>query len=332
MNKNQNNASSPTRFVLYTSSQGNYFFHEIRDLIGAGLKELGHPVEFRDERAGFAPKADWHLVIAPHEFFELGAGKQLAGKAPANLILFNTEQPSSYWLALSVKHFERAAAIWDIDFDSSLRICKRGYACDYLPLGHVSNSAMLQEVAQLPLIEETRSLPDGVRGFSGFKKSFASRPIDLLFLGHGSPRREKYFARHAARLNRHNCFFHKPTIARPMIPGQTTNMNTLVSVGLSQRSRILLNIHHGVDKYFEWHRIALLGIAQRTLVISEPCSIAPPFQANVDYVSAPLDELPERIEYFLGSPAGQAEAQRIIEHGFEKLTTRCRLRDRKSVV
>ena len=327
MNKNQNNASSATRFVLYTSSQGNYFFHEIRDLIGAGLKELGHPVEFRDERAGFAPRGDWHLVIAPHEFFELGAGKQLAGKAPANLILFNTEQPSSYWLALSVKHFERAAAIWDIDFDSSLRICKRGYACDYLPLGHVSNSAMLQEVAQLPLIEETRSLPDGVRDFSGFKKSFASRPIDLLFLGHGSPRREKYFARHAARLNRHNCFFHKPTIARPMIPGQTTNMNTLVSVGLSQRSKILLNLHHGVDKYFEWHRIALLGIAQRTLVISEPCSIAPPFQANVDYVSAPLDELPERIEYFLGSPAGQAEAQRIIEHGFEKLTTRCRLSD-----
>ncbi len=316
------------RFALYTSSRGNYFFHEIRDLIGAGLRELGITVELRDERAGFAPKADWHLVIAPHEFFELGAGKELVAKKwPANLILFNTEQPSSYWLALSVKHFERAAAIWDIDFDSSLRICKRGYPCDYLPLGHVTSSPMLQEVSQLPLIEETRALSAEVRNRSGFGQSFGGRPIDLLFLGHGSPRREKYFARHSSRLNKLNGFFHKPAATRPMIPGQTTNMNTLTSVGLSQRSKILLNIHHGVDKYFEWHRIALLGIAQRTLVITEPCSIAPPFQANVDYVEAPLDELPARIEHYLGSPAGQAEAQRIIDHGFETLTTRCRLSD-----
>src|ERR1700733_4127018 len=119
------------RFALYTSSLGNYFFHEIRDLIAAGLKDLGITVDIRNERNGFAPKADWHLVIAPHEFFELGAGKDLVAKKwPSNLILFNTEQPTSYWLAISVKLFERAAAIWDIDFYSSLRICKRGYPCD----------------------------------------------------------------------------------------------------------------------------------------------------------------------------------------------------------
>src|SRR5580704_5224321 len=101
-----NSTQIPQRFALYTSSRGNYFFNEIRDLIGAGLKELGLAVEMRDERAGFAPKADWHLVVAPHEFFELGAGKDLVAKKwPTNLILFNTEQPSSYWLAISVKHF-----------------------------------------------------------------------------------------------------------------------------------------------------------------------------------------------------------------------------------
>ncbi len=83
-----------------------------------------------------------------------------------------------------------------------------------------------------------------------------------------------------------------------------------------------------MDKYFEWHRIVLLGIAQRTLVITEPCSIAPPFRANLDYVEAPLDELPDRIEHYLSAPAGQAEAQRIIEHGFETLTQCCRLSDR----
>src|SRR5947209_2129530 len=95
------------RFALYTSSLGNYFFDEIRDLIGAGLAELGHPVEHRDERAGFAPDADWHLIVAPHEFCELGAGAALAKQAwPGNVIVFNTEQPSSHWLKLSAKHFD----------------------------------------------------------------------------------------------------------------------------------------------------------------------------------------------------------------------------------
>ncbi|HXA44358.1 MAG TPA: glycosyltransferase, partial [Candidatus Angelobacter sp.] len=326
-----NSASPPIalHFALYTSSQGNYFFNEIRDLIGAGLRELGVTVEIRNELNGFAARADWHLVIAPHEFFELGSGKELAvGNWPRNVILFNTEQPSSHWLTLSVKHFERAAAIWDIDFDSALRVAKRGYACDYLPLGYVAGSALFQDVARLPLIEETRHLPAPVRDQSGFALPLGARPIDLLFLGHGSPRRERYFARQSSRLKPFNSFFHKPAAVRPMIPGQTTNMNTLVSVGLSQRSKILLNIHHGVDRYFEWHRIALLGIAQRTLVVTEPCSIAPPFEANVDYVEAPLDELPDRIEYYLQSAAGQAEAGRIIDRGFETLTKHCRLSDR----
>src|ERR1700723_75646 len=178
-------------FALYTSSRGNYFFNEIRDLIGAGLRELGVTVEIRNELNGFAARADWHLVIAPHEFFELGTGKDLAaGNWPRNVILFNTEQPSSHWLTLSVKHFERAAAIWDIDFDSALRVGKRGYACDYLPLGYVAGSALFQDVARLPLIEETRHLPAPVRDQSGFAQPFSARPIALLFLGHGSPRRE----------------------------------------------------------------------------------------------------------------------------------------------
>jgi len=331
-NNNLGQSGSPAasgHFALYSSSLGNYFYDEIRDLIAAGLQELGLKVEIRNEQKGFAPRADWHLIVAPYEFFELGAGKALAaGNWPKNLILLNSDQPSTSWLAQCLKHFDRASVIWDIDFDSALRIGKRGYVCDYLPLGQAAGSALFQKVDQLPLIEETRHLSPAVRAQSGFAASFETRPIDLLFLGHASPRRERYFARHAGRLKKFNCFFHKPALVGALITGQTTNMNTLVSVGLSQRSKILLNIHHGVDRYFEWHRIVLLGIAQRTLVVTEPCSIAPPFRANLDYVEAPLDELPERIEYYLESAAGRAEGQRIVDHGFATLTAQCRLSDR----
>jgi len=326
MSKNQTDTPNPLRFALYTSSQGNYFFDEIRDLLAEGLKELGHTVERRDERNAFATQADWHMVIAPHEFFELGGGKALVQKKwPANLIIFNSEQPSSHWLKLTAKHFDRAAAIWDLDFESSLRLCKSGYACEYVPLGFVSQSVMFKEVARVPLHDETQSLSAEVRDQSGFALPFCKRPIDLLFLGFGSARRERFFAAYAERLKRLQCFFHRPSAMRPMIPGKTTQMNTATTVGLAQRSKIVLNIHHGVDRYFEWHRIVLLGIAQRALVITEPCSIALPFQANIDYVEAPLDQLPDRIEYYLGSAAGKQEAQQLVERGFETLTKGCQL-------
>jgi len=51
------------------------------------------------------------------------------------------------------------------------------------------------------------------------------------------------------------------------------------------------------------------------------------FQANIDYVEAPLDQLPDRIEYYLGSKTGQQEAQAIIEQGYQTLTRQCRLSD-----
>jgi hypothetical protein len=104
-------------------------------------------------------------------------------------------------------------------------------------------------------------------------------------------------------------------------------MNTPTAVGLAQRSRVLLNIHHGQDQYFEWHRIVMHGIWQRTLVISEPCSSAPPFQLGVDFVEALLDEIPAKVHYYLSSREGQREAQAIVAQGFHTLTEKCQLAD-----
>ena len=315
-------------FAIYSSSLGNYFFQEIRDLIAAGLKELGHTAESRDECAGFARNADWHLVVAPHEFYQLGAGEALGRRGgPANLILFNTEQPSTQWFALAAKHFPRAAALWDIDYESALRMRKEGYPAHFLPLGYAAQSRMFQDIVQLPRHAGTERISSEIAGSSCLTAPLASRPFDILFLGHSSARREKFFTRHAAALNSFHNYFHKSNVAKPLIPGQTTHMDTDTSIGLAQRSKVLLNVHHGVDVYFEWHRIVLLGIAQRTLVVTEPCTLAPPFRANVDFVQAPLNELPDRIAYYLRDGQGKAEAQAIVDHGFQTLKQHCRISD-----
>jgi hypothetical protein len=96
-------------------------------------------------------------------------------------------------------------------------------------------------------------------------------------------------------------------------------------VGLAQRSKILLNIHQAEDQYFEWHRIVLLGAWQRAFVVSEICGMAPPFRPGLDFVSAPLEDIPGVLQYYLSSPQGAKEADEIVQHAAATLTEKCRL-------
>lgn len=312
-------------FALYTSSLGNYFFWEIRDLLAAGLRELGFAVEIRDERYGFSCDADWHIVVAPHEFFYLGTGQGLLRELPQRAILLNTEQPSTRWFALASDCFSRAHTVWDINVESSRIITERGHPSRFLPLGFSAAFEAAAEVRDLPQHSGTCFLEPEVRKHSSDKASLHDRPLDILFVGHASRRRELFFGRAAELLSRYRCYLHLANAAKPIIPGQTTHLNTSTVMGLAQRSKIVLNLHHGIDKYFEWHRIVIGGIWQRALVITEPCGIAPPFQAGADFIEAPLEDIPKSIAYYLSSETGRREAENVARHGFQTLTEKCRL-------
>ncbi len=317
-----------THFTLYINSKGNYFFGEIRDLLAAGLKELGYGVRLSDETHGFNPNTNWHVVIAPHEFFFLGAGGELRrGNLPPNLILVNTEQPSTQWAALSASLFDRATHIWDINAWSAEQIRQKGYEVQVLPLGYVEGFAPYREIKELPYHYGTCFLEPRLRRRSYLSQPWAQRPIDVLFVGGLTPRREAFFAQAAPVFSRYQTYIHLADSRRPIIPGLSTYMNTTTVIGLAQRAKVSLNIHRDRDQYFEWHRVVLLGIWQKNLVISESSQPAPPFVANVDYVETPLQEMLERLEYYLASPQGQREAQEIVEHGYHTLTQHCRLAD-----
>src|SRR3972149_372576 len=193
-------ASKPIckRFALYANSLGNYFFYEIRDILASGIEELGFEVVLRDEKDGFIEDADWHVVIAPHEFFYLGRGKKLLWKkSPRNLILVNNEQPSTQWFSLAYNCFSQAHGIWDINYQSSQMISSKGFQCDYLPLGYVSGFKPFQEVKELPEHYGTCFLEPEIRKASYLNERLALRPIDVLFVGYLSQRRDEFFAKAA---------------------------------------------------------------------------------------------------------------------------------------
>jgi glycosyltransferase involved in cell wall biosynthesis len=314
------------RFALYVSSLGNYFFSELAALLSAGLKELGFEVDWRDENAGFAQDADWHIVAAPHEFFYLGAGGLLRDKElPPNLVMVNFEQPSTSWFSLAQKCFSKAHAIWDINYEVAQLIADSGFACEHLPFGYVPE--FFKEVTKLPEHYGTCFLEDSVRSGCYLDEPLLNRPVDLLFIGSLTERRGEFFAMAAPTLANYSCYLHFSDPSFPLIRGENTPMNTATVAGLGQRTKIILNIHQGKDKYFEWQRIVTHGIWQKALVISEPCSPGPPFQPGIDFVEAPLDEIPAKIEYYLSSAQGQEEAQAIATQGFQTLTEKCRLAD-----
>jgi hypothetical protein len=122
---------------------------------------------------------------------------------------------------------------------------------------------------------------------------------------------------------RYRSYFYFSDGSKPLLQGQTTHMNTSTVVGLVQRSKILLNIHRDNDRYFESHRIVMHGIWQKALVISEPCSPAPPFRPGIDYIEAPLEEIPRQIEYYLSNPVGRRDAQDIADQGYRTLSRDC---------
>ena len=316
-----------SKFAIYSSSVGNYFFTEMRDLIGTALEELGFETELADERKGFVVDADWHIVIAPHEFFYLGEGEILAGGTPGNLVLFNTEQPSTQWFSQARSFFPRANRVWDIHYGSALELARQGFPADFLPLGYVPQFPLFNEVNVLPKHRGTVFLEQSIRNQTYLNTAVFERPIDVLFIGTLSPRRERFFAKASPILSKYRCYLHLPDAQTPLISGVNTVMDTVTAVGLAQRSKILLNLHRGDDRYFEWHRIVMHGIGQKCIVISEACDVAPPFEVRKDFIEAPIDEIPQRIEYYLSSPEGRSEAEKIATSGFETLSTRCRLVD-----
>jgi hypothetical protein len=103
-------------------------------------------------------------------------------------------------------------------------------------------------------------------------------------------------------------------------------MDATTLIGLAQRSKIILNLRReDAEKYSETHRLVMHSAWHRALVMSEPGGAAPPFEAGRDLIEAPLEEIPERIRYYLSSREGQEEAQAVVTHGFETFTEKCRL-------
>ena len=240
------NAVSAQRLAIYCNSLGNYFITEIADFIAAALSQAGHTVTRLDEQADPPENLDGHWVIAPHEFFYLGEGPQWANKSQwlSQAVMVNVEQPQTTWFSKAFHFLRHTKVIFDINVKSTAIMRSLQLPAYWLPLGYLPQYAEATASEQLPDLRALKSLPAKIsKHLPKIDAPLSTRPIDLHFIGTLNPRRDRFFAESAQWLSQFHGFFHIPPMGVPLLKGQDQALDTAAVVGLSRRSKILLNIH-----------------------------------------------------------------------------------------
>jgi glycosyltransferase involved in cell wall biosynthesis len=202
--------------------------------------------------------------------------------------VLNVEQPGSQWFETALAYARQARLVYDISLAGVVEFERRGVPAWHTPLGFAPALAA-----------------------PGEPSPPSARPIDLLFFGFGSERREAFVARHAGLFSGLRTAILLTDARHPALastPGYRSGADRLALVA---SSRIVLGVRAGDRDYFEQHR-ALLALANGALFVSEASRHAAPLEAGRHFVSAPLDELPSLCRRYLDRPA---EMDRIAGEG-----------------
>ncbi|SIQ48857.1 hypothetical protein SAMN05880590_104320 [Rhizobium sp. RU35A] len=314
---------------VFVHSRGNIFMREIAELVTAGAIEAGFAARLCHEDEFFRAKAEsTHsadavaIIVAPHEFFVIEfQGRKVPMHWAAGAVLLNVEQLHTGWFKAGLPAIRTAAAVLDISLQSAAVLAHLKLPSAYLPLGYVKDFARLAVQETLPDVTALRSLERAIKQTPPVLDApLSTRPIDVFFIGYLSQRRSGIFERFATRLSKWRCHFVLTDGDRPLVSGDNAILESEATIGLVQRSKIVLNLHQSDEPFFEWHRIVLQGIWQRALVVSEPLALQSKFLSGTHFLEAPLDELADLIDWLLETEAGMQTAEKIRMRAFDHLT------------
>ena len=308
------------RVALYVNSLGNFFMREIAQVLKAGFADACVQAEIRDESGHPQRDITHHIVIAPHEFFTLGEGRRWAtDEFVSRAILFSTEQIQTQWFARSLVFLMRAKAVADMNEQTAAILRKAGVRAVTVQPGHSTAFKPFDGHQAATGSQVFDAMPSAARSYDGASQRIADRPLDVLFLGSHSARREKWLASYAAKFADLNTFIYYSRNARPLQPEHNPMASSEITAGLLQRSKILLNLHRDDYTYFEWWRL-MQAFWHKTVVVSEPCFPHPLYKPGLHYFEEAPRHIHHLTEWLARSPEGQAKAEEVRERAHRELT------------
>jgi hypothetical protein len=237
--------------------------------------------------------------------------------------LFLAEQPGTTHFVVCLPYAAEARLVLDLNPASAEALQKLGLPAHFFPAGYVEGFVPFSNRQPVPKDGANAGLSfTGARGSAVEGAVRDPRPIDILFTGVLTRRRAVFFSKHAAFFASKRCFFSLPTPHAPLRSGVPSALPTAEATALSQRAKILLNIHRDRRPYFEWHRVVIRGFWQKAVVVSEPAALPPGFEAGVHLFEAELDHIPELLRWLLETAEGRARAQRVREAAYRTLVER----------
>ena len=312
--------------VIYVMRGGNFFMREIAGILRAGFADAGVAASICHENGDPNPGATHHIVIAPQEFFLLGEGRRFGTDAfISRAVLISTEQIQTPWFARSLVFMLRARAVAEINGQNAEIFRRAGVRAVTVQPGYTARYPAFGPQQKVDEFSAFAGLGRHVRDFDVNSPRLAARPIDLLFLGTSTSRREKLLAGYAPKFAGLNSFIYCLKTNKPIEQGSNPMAAPEVTAALLQRSRILLNLHRDEYTFFEWWRV-MQAFWQKTLVVSEPSFPHPVFRAGVHYLEEAPRHIPHLVEWLLRSPEGQAKAEEVRARAFQDFCSRATAR------
>ena len=232
-----------TEICFLTASRGNAFMTELLRTVAEAVAAEGIDVSFEVDH--YPPLRDGVAYVAiPHEFFELAP--RASDATPGHLrrtVGFCVELPGTEWFATTCRHGKRLGALVDIRPSGVAALKMAGLDSVHAPLGYTSTWDRWD------------------------RDDTTSRPLDLLYMGSGEPRRDRLLAGYAETLVGRS--------ARLLIPPERpkTEPGPSFLVGdekyeLLKSSKALLNLHRAGARALEWPRV-LEAICNGCVVVTE---------------------------------------------------------------
>ena len=214
-----------------------------------------------------------------------------------HLLANGSSSPRSHWRDLALKGHR-------LRIFGQLNWVRERQLLDVLAVTSASRAEYLQKQGFSPIV-----VPLGYDPIYGADMGL-EREIEVAFLGNTSaPRRQRLLPNLFDELAKRGI----QVVVENNVYGEARNK-------FLNRSRILLNVLRAPQD-FVGQRL-LLGSANKTLVISEPINDSLPFIPGQHMVVASLDELAEKVHFYLSNENKRQEiVDRAYRFVFEELTT-----------
>jgi GT2 family glycosyltransferase len=219
-----------TELAFVMSPKQNWFFKELVAAIRDELDRQAIPSSLHLN--GFpSPRPDRaYVLVPPHEYVALEGEAAL----PSDEVLSRTaflcaEQPGTIHFEQNLRLAERAGAVFDINRAAVVAFGEEG--------GIDAHHFQLGYTPRWDRFDSNRI-----------------RDVDVVFLGCRSQRRLRYLNGYARTLSRWESHIQLSDNARPNIESSTTFL-TDEKWRLLSRAKVIINLHQGEARYFEWLRV-----------------------------------------------------------------------------